>query len=184
MRRILVVPIGKVFGPWLERFLQGLSDFWRVQVELTNPIAPPPAAFNPRLRKFFCPYLAEFLRSVARDVDFVLGLCEEELYSPTRPLVFSESHVSARTAVISVQALREFLFGPEPEVLFVERLRKEAVKALAHLLGLPPCRNPKCVMFPASTLMELDIKSSEFCPECQMKLRLLQVSRGEVRVIP
>ncbi len=182
MRRILVVPIGREFGPWVERFLRELSDFWRAQVELAHPILPPPAAFHPRIKKFFSPYLAEFLRSLARDVDFVLGLCEEELYSPYRPMVFSEVSLSARTALVSAHTLREFLFGPEPETLFVERLQKEAIQALGKLLGLPPCRNPRCVMFPASSLMEVDMKSPHFCPECQMRLRLLQLSRGEVRV--
>ncbi len=181
MRRILVVPIGRVFGPWLERFLQELSDFWRAQVELTQPVPPPAAAFHPRLRKFFAPYLADFLRSLSREVDFVLGVCGEELYSPRSPLVFTEISFSARSALVSARNLQEFLFGPEPESLFVERLRKEAIRALGHLLGLGSCPNPRCVMHPPSSLMELDLKGTEFCPECQMRLRLVQVLRGEVR---
>lgn len=182
MRRILVVPIGRVFGPWLERFLQELSDFWKAQVELTNPVPPPPAAFHPRLKKFFGPYLAEFLRSLSREVDFVLGVCGEELYSPRRIQVFSEINLSSRTALLSAQSLREFLFGPDPETLFTERLRKEAIRALGHLLGLSPCKNVHCVMYQPSSLMEIDLKSSHLCPECQMRLRLLQLTRGEVRV--
>ncbi|QJA05702.1 hypothetical protein FVE67_02320 [Thermosulfurimonas marina] len=181
MRRVLVVPIGRVFGPWLERFLQDLSNFWQAQLELAHPVTPPPAAFHPRLRKFFAPYLVEYLRTLSREVDFVLGVCGEELYSPRAPVVFTEVSFSSRSALISARQLQEFLFGPEPERVFVERLHKEAVRALGHLLGLGPCPNPRCVMHPPSSLMELDLKGPEFCPECRMRLRLLQVLRGELR---
>jgi len=103
MRRILVVPIGRVFGPWLERFLQDLSNFWRAQLELSRPVNPPPAAFHPRLRKFFAPYLVEYLRSLSREVDFVLGVCGEELYSPRAPVVFTEVSFSSRAALVSAR---------------------------------------------------------------------------------
>ncbi|RUM88135.1 MAG: hypothetical protein DSZ24_04580 [Thermodesulfatator sp.] len=181
MRRILVVPIGRVFGPWLERFLQDLSNFWQAELELARPITPPAAAFHPRLRKFFAPYLVDYLRSLSRDVDYVLGVCGEELYSPRSPIVFTEVSFSSQAALISARLLQEFLFGPEPENVFVERLRKEAIRALGHLLGLGPCSNPRCVMHPPSTLMEVDLKGTEFCPECRIRLRLFQIRRGEVR---
>ena len=176
-----MVPIGRVFGPGLERFLQGLSDFWRAQVEITEPVSPPPAAFHPRRKRFFGPYLAEFLRSISEEADFVLGLCAEEIYS-TEPLeVFYEVNLSSRTALLSAQSLRTFLFGPDPETLFAERLRKEAIRLLGHLLGLPSCKDIHCVMYQPSSLMEIDMKSALLCPECQMRLRLLQLARGEVR---
>ncbi|WP_297058277.1 hypothetical protein [Thermosulfurimonas sp.] len=184
MRRVLVVPIGRVFGPWLERFLRELSEFWRVQVELSRPITPPAAAFHPRLRKFFAPYVAEFLRSVSGEVDFVLGVCGEELYSPRSPLVFVEVSFSSRSALVSARNLQEFLFGTEPERLLVERLRKESIRALGHLLGLGSCPDPLCVMHPPSSLMELDLKGTDFCPQCRMRLQMLHLVRGEVRAAP
>jgi len=51
-----------------------------------------------------------------------------------------------------------------------ERALKEAVHELGHLLGLPHCDNPRCIMFFSNTLADTDRKGPGFCPACRGKL--------------
>ena len=171
--RILIVPVGnQAIGPWVERLMNQLAEAFRVEVQLAKPLSYPPPAFNPARRKFFANLIADYLREIAGEVDFVLGFTDVELYSVHYNSVISECHFRSRSAVISVGRLKDFLFGERPEEVFFERLYKETIRSLGHMLGLPPCSNPKCVMYPSQTLFETDYKSSNFCPECQTRLRL------------
>ncbi len=171
--RLLIVPVGrKVIGPWVERLMNQLAETFSVQVELARPLTYPLPAFNPSRRKFFAHLIIDYLRDVAREADFILGLTDVDLYSVHYNSVISECHLQARSALISIERLKDFLFGERPEDLFFERLYKETLRSLGYMLGLPSCRNPRCVMYPSSTLIETDFKSSSFCPECQTRLRL------------
>ncbi|AEH45698.1 peptidase zinc-dependent [Thermodesulfatator indicus DSM 15286] len=169
---MLLVPFGKVSGPWLEELIKELAETFHSQVELTRPLSYPPSAFCFKRRRFFAHLLIDFLREKAGPVDFVIGLTDAELYSVNYNSVISESHFQARAAVVSVNKLRDFLFGERPEELFLERVFKEILRSFGHMLGLGPCFNPRCVMYPSLSLVETDLKSSSFCPDCSLKLRL------------
>ncbi len=170
--RVLIVPLGNVIGPWVERLMNQLAEAFLVEVELARPLPYPAPAFNPVRRKFFVHLIADYLREVAGEADFVLGFTDVELYSVHCNSVISECHFQARSAVISVGRLKDFLFGERPDEVFFDRLYKETIRALGHMLGLPPCRNLRCVMYPSQSLVETDLKAATFCPECQLKLRL------------
>ncbi len=149
-----------------------LAEAFLAQIELAKPIPYPLPAFNPAKKRFFAHLIIDYLREVAGNVDFVVGLTDVELYSVHANSVISETHFQTRSAVISVGRLRDFLFGERPEEVFYQRLYKEIIRSLGQMLGLPPCRNPHCVMYPSYSLYETDLKSSNFCPECEIKLRL------------
>ncbi len=171
--KVLVVPIGPVSGgPWLERLLRELAEGLAMEIQLSRPIAYPGPAFNPARKKFFSHTIIDFLREIAGQVDFVLGLTEAELYSVHANSVWSEVHLGSRAGVIALSRLREFLVGERPEELLCQRLYKEMIRALGQMLGLRSCANPRCVMYPPRTLFELDLKGVALCPECRFRLRL------------
>ena len=51
-----------------------------------------------------------------------------------------------------------------------ERLVKEVLHELGHLLGLGQCGDKRCVMSFSLTLGEVDVKGPGFCGECSLKL--------------
>lgn len=55
--------------------------------------------------------------------------------------------------------------------LYRNRLLKESLHELGHLLGLSHCSNPYCVMSFSNTLDDVDRKNSNFCEKCLRKLR-------------
>jgi len=171
--RLLIIPVGKrAIGPWVERLMNQLAESFSVEVELARPLSYPLPAFNPCRRQFFAHLIIDYLRDIAREADFILGFTDVDIYSVHCNSVISECHLCSRSALISVGKLKDFLFGERPEDLFFERLYKETLRALGHMLGLPSCANPRCVMYPSLTLMETDLKSSSFCPECQTRLKV------------
>ncbi len=170
--KVLIIPIGNVLGPWIERLMHRLAEGFAAEVQLGRPIPYPLPAFDPTRKKFFCHTIIDFLRQIAGEVDFVLGLTDAELYSVHANSVVTEVHFQARSAVITLGRLREFLLGEHPEEVLFDRLYKEVLRSLGLMLGLGGCVNPRCVMHPSNTAFEIDLKDASFCPECLVKIRL------------
>jgi len=67
-----------------------------------------------------------------------------------------------KSAVVSTYRLKH----PRPE-RFIERLKKEVIHEVGHMLGLKHCPNPRCVMYFSNTILDTDMKGVEPCPRCR-----------------
>ena len=50
---------------------------------------------------------------------------------------------------------------------FIDRIVKEGSHEIGHMLGLPHCTVPECIMFRPDTLDELYRKKKVLCPDCR-----------------
>ncbi len=104
--------------------------------------------------------------------DIVLGIVPVDLYEPDLNFVFGVASPITGTAVISTYRLHNSFYGlPEDENIFIERVLKEAVHEIGHVLGLPHCPNPKCVMHFSNSIEDTDRKSYYFCENCYIKVK-------------
>ncbi len=106
-------------------------------------------------------------------VEKLLGVAAFDLYVPGMNFVFGEARRPGRVGVISTRRLKP----PPPHefALFEERVVKEAVHEIGHMLGLGHCADELCVMHFSERLADTDRKNEDFCKNCQSDLKRLKV---------
>jgi len=112
-------------------------------------------------------YLYDSLGGVEARRRLVLGLSEADGFIPGFNYVFGLADPGRGVGVVFTARLRQGV-GREK---YIERVVKEALHELGHLLGLGHCENRECVMSYSNSLAEVDAKSGRFCRKCELRLR-------------
>jgi archaemetzincin len=101
----------------------------------------------------------------------VLVVVHQDLFRNGNSFVFGLARESVGAAVVSTARLGNEYYGlRESDDDLNDRIVKEGAHEVGHLLGLPHCTNPECVMFRPDTLDELDRKKKMLCPVCANSL--------------
>ena len=76
---------------------------------------------------------------------------------------------------LQVAALHTTALMPESgdADVYATRLKKESVRCVGLLAGLPPCVYPRCALYHYTDDAGLDRKGTSFCPPCLIKYRVL-----------
>jgi len=169
MEKLNIIPIGKIDQKILDYLKIELRKKFGLEVEIAEPMEKPDYAYNSQRRQYHSTSILEKISKLTNGV--ILGVVDLDLYVPDLNFVFGEAAPLMRMAIISLVRLRQEYYGlPKNEILFRERIIKEAVHELGHVFGLNHCRDPKCVMHFSNSLLETDKKSSSFCPKCSVRL--------------
>lgn len=170
--RIILVVFGTLPEALVSTLVEGLAREFDAPVLPGENLPIPVQAYDSQRQQ----YRAEvFLPPVAirrrEPLDLVLGVTAGDLFVPQLNFVFGLAEPRQRTAIISVARLDPRFYNQAPDpALLQERALKEAVHELGHLLGLPHCRDPRCIMFFSNTLADTDRKGPGFCRACRDKL--------------
>lgn len=105
----------------------------------------------------------------------VLGVSPDDGYVPGLNFVFGIALPPTGSAAIFTYRLRS-----SSQERYFERVRKEALHEVGHLLGLGHCRVRECVMSFSNSVFEVDLKSEKFCYVCATKLSHLGVRVSHV----
>lgn len=101
----------------------------------------------------------------------ILVICDRDAYSGELNFVFGEAYLEGGIAIIYLPRLRPEFYSLEPdELLFNDRITKEAIHELGHSFGLFHCNNKRCVMYLSNSLYDTDFKNRMFCKNCKNKL--------------
>jgi len=68
--------------------------------------------------------------------------------------------------------------GPVPGDVLAGRADREALRAHAHLMGIPPCPFPLCVLTQCGSVEALDSMSGSYCPPCWETIRKVEAEKG------
>lgn len=119
------------------------------------------------LGKLFTEYLNEYL---------VVGIGYMDGYDHGLNFVFGEASPTSRVAIVFTQRLDPRYYGQEPDYnLYFNRVAKEIIHELGHLLGLNHCTRKSCVMSFSNSVYEVDAKTRFFCESCSRILSKLDV---------
>ncbi len=126
-------------------------------------------AFNKERNQYHASAILRRIQTT-RDLQaqFALAVTSVDLFEPDTPHVFGEADRTARVALMSIAR-----FGTEFNSLS-HRNASEAVHLVGHLIGLAYCEDPRCAMFVATTVAELDKRSASLCTSCRSELQKLR----------
>jgi len=178
MEKVLIIPIGKIDGEILDYLQKEMENRFNFKVEIDQALEKPNYAFNPQRNQYSAITILKRIEQ-AKSGQIKLGIADIDLYIPDFNFVFGVASPLAKIAVISITRLRENLVDDiylslpfSKSLVFKERTIKEAIHELGHIFGLNHCKDPKCVMHFSNNLSETDRKSSNFCLNCQKKLKV------------
>lgn len=172
---ISIQPLGS-FPPELTALVKDeLESFYAVAATV-HPAQPLPkeAWYAPRSR-WRADKLLLWLAGAhsSMHVGKVLGLTTQDISVTKREFadwgIFGLAQLGGRSGVVSTYRLRK---GHASETLFRDRLRKIILHETGHLLGLPHCPTPGCLMEDArGTIAVVDAGSATLCASCDRTLR-------------
>ncbi len=140
-----------------------------------RPVVPwsgperPRHAYDARRRQHASGTILRWLLEAGPKGGKLLGVTDRDLFIPILTYVFGEAQLGGAAAVVSTARLGEDA-GPRGDRVLVERLAKEAVHEVGHVLGLVHCGTEGCVMARSPAVREVDEKSSLPCEACRARL--------------
>lgn len=174
MQSILLVPVSLSPREGIESLRQALEAPFRSPVILAKaPGFDPERAFDAS-RNQYCSsvLLSQLLEEHQGHDGKILAVTSVDLFVPVLTFVFGEAQLDGQAAIVSSHRLNEEFYGlPSNQILFRQRLVKEAVHELGHTFGLIHCANSNCVMYSSTAVEEIDVKPDGLCQRCALFLQ-------------
>lgn len=167
--KLTIVQLGKIPENILTALSFELREKLNFSTETTNPIEIPREFYNAIRQQYPAPLILKFLSERFRGK--TLGITDKDIYAESLNFVFGQAYCPGNFAVVSIHRLDPVFYKQKPnEKLLIERVVKEAVHEVGHMLGLGHCTISTCVMSFSNTVGDVDRKSKDFCQSCNRKI--------------
>jgi archaemetzincin len=119
----------------------------------------PAESYNALRQQYSAEHILTCIAHTCSDPDYNLGIVSVDIYTHRMNFIFGLADPRQKTAVVSTFRLA----GENTN----ERIGKEVIHELGHLMGLQHCDDRKCVMHFSNTINDTDYKGIEFCRTCR-----------------
>ncbi|MEM3980606.1 MAG: archaemetzincin family Zn-dependent metalloprotease [Ignisphaera sp.] len=141
--------------------------FEDVYVEIVEDLVDiPDHLYDLRRRQYYAEGIVYLASVFSKPGCYVVLLTSVDAYVPNLNFVFGLAIPAVRSAAVFTYRLQ---MQTDPNN-YVQRVRKEVVHELGHLMGLNHCLTPGCVMKFSNSVFEVDKKKHLFCSKCMRKL--------------
>ncbi len=166
--RISIAPFGLGAWAWHDALEESLTDQFGVPVFWREEMGLVPEAYDASRRQYAGePFLRRLLELPHEPTEILLGVTPVDLYAPGLNFIFGLAS-PAGVCVISLKRLDNRFYGLAADhEHYFRRVLTEAVHEIGHVLGLPHCPDPHCVMHFSNSLADTDEKGYHFCPNCR-----------------
>jgi len=93
--------------------------------------------------------------------DITIGVGDFDAYADNLNFIFGEAYPKDHVCAIYLGRLKT-----NDNDLYNERIIKEVIHEIGHVLGLQHCPNPDCVMYFSRTINDTDRKKPMYCKKC------------------
>lgn len=132
----------------------------------------PEVAYDPKRSQYLAAPFLQTLDSHIHPNLHGLALVNLDLFVPRLNFIFGVAQPGGN-ALVALPRLRPTFYQlPPDDSLYFQRILKEAIHELGHVLGLNHC-NHSCVMRFSNTLSDTDHKPAQYCESCWQNLTTL-----------
>jgi len=143
-----------------------LQNSFNAQLVSVEEVVIPDTFYNTMRGQYIADLVVEHISNFLNEDAYLLLLSTRDAYVAGLNFVFGLAIPWIRTAAVFLARL---MLGAT-KTLLLNRVEKEVLHELGHLLGLKHCKTPGCVMNFSNSLMDVDRKSNKFCRKCYTKL--------------
>ncbi|MFH1773842.1 MAG: archaemetzincin family Zn-dependent metalloprotease [Methanobacteriota archaeon] len=168
---IEMVPFGEVDAKLLQDICKEVEIVFGECAISGKKLQVPKENFDEKRKQYESKYFLEVLARHAKNsnAEKILGITDEDLFTPGLNFIFGQAYVSGRICIISTHRLNPRFYGArENEILLLGRCAKEAIHELGHCFGLEHCSDRRCVMVFSNSIIDVDRKTKKFCEKCRI----------------
>lgn len=180
MLLIQIVSLGNVDQEMMQMIKRHVEQMFGPEVEMHTPLPIPDYTYDEKRAQYSSTVI---LKSLANNSDSstkkILAITEVDLFIPMLTFVYGQAQLAGKVAVVSLARLKPEFYGLPPDKdLTVIRIRKEVSHELGHTFGLIHCADKRCLMSLSTEIMQVDLKSEDFCRSCWI---ILEENLDDVR---
>ena len=173
---ISIQPLGEFDDQTIDSVAKELSHFFNKKVLVLKPIEIPKTFFLPVLSQYSADSIIQYLSRLQNDsIIEIVGLTHSPIF--TIKTVKNGAYYNEKIFGIGYQpgnscVISDFKFGITNDMNLIHRLKTVIIHEIGHNMGLPHCKNEKCVMSENNgSLPMLDKSGSEYCAKCNKILK-------------
>jgi archaemetzincin len=169
---ISIILLGRTISGF-NYLVDSVSKEFRAQLSTKFMDFPITRSFRSERKQYDANALLRELSRFAGEGEITVFITREDIFSEKLNFVFGLA--GKGTCIISSARLDPRFYGAKPDAasgeLFKDRLVKEVIHEIGHCMGLPHCKDKKCVMAHSNSVQDVDNKDSAFCERCKKVIK-------------